>query len=186
MLPANRFSGCLVKKVTLASHLVLAVVTSVRQHVKLGWHCGLHLGGIELKRFHAHEHKIGALMAHSRPHVGGATWRGGFGFRLGARNRMLPPRIKNCFERGPAISTFGHGVPPSCEKPSRQIYIKSVCLLCGRIDLAQLLLPLLPSAPSVVTIVSGSPKPLVDQHLQNTANFRHPYALVRGNFRPVF
>ena len=186
MLPANRFSGCLVKKVTLASHLVLAVVTNVRQHVKLGWHCGLHLGGIELKRFHAHEHKIGALTAHSRPYVGGATWRGGFGFRLGGRNRMLPPRIKNCFERGPAISTFGHGVSPSCEKPSRRICTKSACHSAVALIWRNFSCRFCPPPPSVVTIVSGSPKPLVDQHLQNTANFRHPYALVRGNFRPVF
>jgi hypothetical protein len=83
------------------------------QHAKLHWHCGLHLGGIELKRFHAHEHKIGTLAAHSRPHMNGATWRGGFGLcfcRLGGRNRMLAPQIIDCFEHGPPVATLGHGV----------------------------------------------------------------------------
>lgn len=59
MLPANRFAGCLVEKITLAPHLVLTIVTNAGQHAKIGWHQGLDSGGIELKRLHPHEQKIG-------------------------------------------------------------------------------------------------------------------------------
>ncbi|NRQ19083.1 hypothetical protein BHMPCIPO_06350 [Ensifer sesbaniae] len=60
MLPADSLAGCLVEKITLAPHLDLTVVTNAGKHAKLGWHQGLDSGGIELKRLHPHEQKIGA------------------------------------------------------------------------------------------------------------------------------